>query len=385
MNLLNMIFMSIRKSKLAFFMTIIEIAALLLTVNISVSTISERNMLNNAYYEVLSDNSVFVWDTNYAQNKISGLAKNREQSRELILNDLEGEYKVYDSIFFEGPSPDNVTIIALSDEIYDKLALPLMSGNYNGAVASFGSKTGKFGYKFSTDSQEDLSIDLEITGILTSNTFLPLMRSYSSGNDFTIKNFYITSDNYKNFIITRKSSVEGYESQFSPEMGFVLQFNDSNYNRNVEILSSKVGVTEGGAVLENTQKELLEDLRNFIPLLICVSLAVIIGTVSISVIMNSKSEYRNGVLWICGYSRRKILFFHFFSMIFMFIISAIIYVCVYLTLSLFKIEFFTSASFSAANIFATVIVCAVLIALSMIIPIARSKKSSPVEYLRRAK
>lgn len=381
MNLLNMIFLSILTNRLAYLLTIIEIAALLLTVNISVSTIADRNMLDKAYNVVLSENSVFVWDTNYTQNKISGLAKTKEQSRELILNDLVGEYKLFDSILFDGNSPDDVKIIALSDEIYDKLALPLMSGNYSGAVASFGSQTGKFSYTYSDNE----AIDLEITGILTPQTFLPLMRLYSTGTSFSIKDFYVTSDNFKKFILTRKSSVIGHESLFSIEMGFVLQFNDDNYSKNLEILSTKAGVTEGTKILNNSQKALWEDLKDFIPLLVCVSLAVIIGTVSVSIIMNAKCEYRNGVLWLCGYSRRKILFFHFFNMIFMFVISTIIFVCVHQTLCLFKVEFFTSASFSLENILATLIVCAVLIALSMIIPTIKSRKTSPVEYLRRAK
>ena len=377
--------MSVHKNKLAFFMTIIEIAALLLTVNLLVSTISDRNMLNNAYYEVLSNNSVFVWDTNYTQNKASGIAENKKQSRDLLLNDLNGEYKVYDSVIFEGYSLDDVKIIAVSDEIYDRLSLPLMTGNYSGAVASFGNKTGNFSYKYSDETKKDLSLNLEITGILTSNTYIPLMRSYSTDAEFTIKDFYISSNNYKNFIITRKSDVKGHESLFSTEMGFILQFSDSNYEQNVEILSAKVGVTDGKKILADTKKELQEDLKNFIPLVICVFLAVVIGTVSISIIMYSNSEYRNGVLWLCGYSRKKIMQYHLFSIIFMFIMSTLICIFVYLLLSMLEIELFASTTFSVVNVFATLIVCLVLIVLSMLVPIIRSRKTSPVEFLRRAK
>lgn len=384
MNTLNMIFLSIKTNKLAYFLTIIEIAALLLTVNISVSAVADRNMLDSAYNKVLSENSVFVWDTKYMENKISGAAKNAEQSRELLLNDLEGEYKIYDSIVFEVNFADNVKIIALSDEIYDNLALPLMSGNYSGAVTNFGGKTGKFSFACNDGSGENSSIELNVTGTLTSNTFLPIMSSYSTGSDFTIKDFYVTSDNFKSFIITRKSSIEGYENLFGFNLGFVIQFNDDNYAGNVEALSAKAGVTEGYKILQNSKKALRQDLEDFIPLLVCVTLAVIIGTVSVSIIMNSKSEYRNGVLWLCGYSRRKILLFHFFNMIFMFVISAIIFVCVHQTLCLFKVEFFASASFSPANILASVIVCAFLIALSMIVPVIKSRKTAPVEYLRRS-
>ncbi len=378
MNTLNMTFLSIKTNKLAFLLTVIEIAVLLLTVNISVSAIADRNMLDSAYNKVLSDNAAFVWDAKYTENKISGIAKNAEQSRELLLNDLEGKYKVYDSIVLESNSADNVTIIALSDEIYDNLALPLMSGNYGGAVTNFGGKTGKFNLDCGGSS-----IELNITGVLTPNTFLPIMSSYSTGSDFTTKDFYVTSDSFKNYIITRKSSVERYESLFAFNLGFLIQFNDDNYRRNIEILSSKAGVTEGGQILKNSQKALWGDLKDFIPLLVCVTLAVVIGTVSVSIIMNAKSEYRNGVLWMCGYSRRKILFFHLFNMTFMFIISTIIFVFVHQTMSLFEIELFKSASFSLANIFATVIVCAVMIAVSMIIPVIKSRKTAPVEYLRR--
>lgn len=379
MNTLNLIILSIKTNKLAYFLTVIEIAVLLLTVNVLVSTIADRAMLDSAYSKVLGGNSVFVWDTKYMENKINGTAVNAKQSRELLLNNLEGEYRIYDSIVFEGNSANGVKIIALSDEIYNNLALPLTSGNYSGAVTNFGGATGKL--IFDCDG---ISIELNVTGILTSNTFLPIMSSYSTGSDFTIKDFYVTSDDSKNFIITRKSSVKGYEDLFAFNSGFVIQFNDDNYCGNVEILNSKAGVTEGQKLLENSKRALNEDLKDFIPLLICVTIAVIIGTVSVSIIIGDKSRYRNGVLWLCGYSRRKIIILHLISIVFMFIISAIIYIFAYFTLSVFKINFFTSASFSLANIITTIIVCGVLSVLSMIVPIVQSRKTAPVEFLRRS-
>ena len=380
MNYLNLVFTSIRKNKLTFILIILEIASLLLTVNLLVSTIYDRQMLDVAYRDILRNNSAFVWDVNYIQKKANGLVQDVNHSRSLLLDEIEGEYKVYDTSVMYG----DVNIIAVSDEIFDNLSLPLVSGNYNEAVSNFECTSGKYSYTYFNGVDEQ-SIDIEISGVLTANTFLPLMRSYSTGNEFTTKDFYLPSNYFDKFIITKKSSVEELESKFTTESGFIIQFNDKNYEKNLDILSTIAGVKKGSEIINNSQQALYKDLIDFIPVLTCVFFSVLIGTVSISIIMNSKNKYQSGILWLCGYSRRQIVYFHFVSMIVIFVVSVIIYGCAYALFSFMELELFVSTTFSLANIITTVVICSFLLVVSMIIPMIKSYKSSPIEYLRRAK
>ena len=387
MKYLKLSLSSIGKNKLTFLLITIEIAVLLLTVNFMVSTISDRQMLTKGYEKILGDNSAFVWDINFTQNKINGLANDMKGSRELILSDITDEYEIHEAVSVYAHLMNADNLIVVSDEIYDNLALPLVSGDYSGAIASFNYPNDNCFGSYNVDYQEKAKdFYLTISGKLTPDTYIPLMRSFSSASDFTTKDLYVDSSELDNFVICRKSDLEEEVLSYCGvyEMGFIIRFPE-NYDENIAKLKQKAGVQEGKAILENSQKALWEDLADFIPVVVCILLVVIIGTMSISIILNKYNEKRGGVLWICGFSRRQILFAHFVNMLIIFVVAAILSIGAYLIMSLLQIELVVSANLSIANIIATVALSLILILASMIIPAIKSKNTSPVEYLRRAK
>ena len=385
MSYLKLAFASFSKNKLTFFLIIIEIAALFLTVNFLVSTLMDRQMLTKVYEKLLNDNSAVVWDNKHTENIINGLAATPEESRKIALSEITDGYEIYEIFSLFNTGVDILVIVP--DEIYDNLALPLVSGDYSGAVANFGYTKDTFSYFYTVpgeEKEETRLLEIEVSGTLTADTFLPMINAFATGNDFTTKDLYINSREYNSFLITRKSVFDGIDIPTGCSPVFIIHFPE-NYEENIAKLSEKAAVQEGKAILENSRNALWTDLTDFLPVVLCVLLVVIIGTVSISVIMNKKNEKRSGVLWICGYSRKQILFSHFINMLMIFIISIILSVIAYLILSFMKIELVVSANLSIANIIATVILSLVLIAASMIIPAVKSKNTSPVEYLRRAK
>lgn len=383
MSYLKLAFSSFRKNKLTFVLIVFETAALLLTVNFLVSTLADRKMLTKPYEKILNDNSAFVWDANYLNNKMRGVADNTNKSREILLSGITDKYEIYDSAAMFSNGAD--IVIAVSDELYDSLSLPLMSGNYSGAVANFGYTKNYFDFIYYVGQNRIAkTITIDVTGTLTADTYLPLMRSFSSGRDFTTKDLYINSDEYDSFIIVRQSEFSGLEIPAAGELGFIIHFPE-NYEENVAKLSEKAGVIDGKTILDNSQSALWNDLSDFLPAVICVLLVVIIGVVSVSVIMNKCGEKRGGVLWLCGYSRRQILTSHLIIMSIIFVISIALSAAAYLILSLMKIELAVSANLSVLNLITTLILSLILVAVSMIIPAVKSRKSSPVEYLRRAK
>lgn len=381
MSYIKMAFASFRKNKLTFVLIIFEIAALLLTVNFLVSTLADRKMLTKPYEKILNNNSAFVWDANYMRNKMSGDAENADNSREILLSGISDEYEIYESFAMFSVGAD--IVIAVSDEIYDKLALPLMSGNYSGAVASFGYSKGSFDFVYNVN-QETRVKTIKVSGTLTADTYLPLMRSFSSGRDFTTKDLYTSSQNYDSFIIARESEFEGLEIATFRELGFIIHF-PQNYEDNIATLSEKAGVIDGKTILENSQIALWNDLSDFMPVVICILLVTVIGVSSVSMIMNKCSEKRGGVLWICGYSRKQILLSHMVNMSIIFLISIALSVAAIFVLSMIKTEIAVSANLSVINVITTLILSLILLAVSMISPAVRSKKASPIDYLRRAK
>ena len=383
MSYLKLSFSSISKNKLTFLLIIVEIAALFLTVNFLVSTLADRQMLTKGYEKILNDNTAVVWDSKFTENSINGLTNNLAQSREILLKDITDDYEIYDTIPITDIATDTVVFV-VSDEIYNDLALPLVSGDYSEAVANYGYTDSEFSFNYNIDGKNYRNFNIKISGTLTADTYIPIMNYFSTGNDFTTKDLYENSNAYRKFIIARKSVFDGTDISANCTPVFMIHFSE-NFDENIAKLREKAGVHEGKAVLENSQSALLRDLADFIPIVICVLVVVIIGTMSISIILNKYNEKRGGVLWICGFSRRQILFAHFVNMLIIFIVAAILSVGAFFIMSLLQIELVVSANLSAANIIATITLSLILILASMIIPAIKSKNTSPVEYLRRAK
>ena len=372
MNYIKLFLCSFVKNKMTFIVIIVETAALFLSINYLVSTLNDIEMLNIAYKNIFSGNSVLVYDKNYMHNRlVEGL--DIEQSRQKILDNINDNYKIYDVMVYQAPE---ITIISVSDDIYSHLALPLASGNYNQSVGSFNMKENTY-----TVEIQDKNLTLNLSGKLTLSTYLPIV-SYIS-TDMTTKDMYQISPYTVNTVITNRTAIEGYEDFFSSSGTFIMQF-DNNFEKNVEILNSVANTVRGSKILENTSEDLKKDFMSYMPLIICVLLVTLIGTISISMILFLQNERRNGCLWICGYSRFQILFSHVTNMVILTLIAAAIGTGIFALWANFEDSPIAGMSIGCWNIIISLLICILLGGTSIILPAIKSIKKSPVEYLRRA-
>lgn len=374
MDYINFAFLSIKKNAAAFILVILEFAALLLTVNFAVSTINDRQMLSVPFKEILNDKTVYADDWNFIEKHIEQ-EMNQRQSRQVMLDEITGDYKIYDILHF---SDSEYTVISVSDEIYSRLKMPLVSGSYKTAVGTFGTSLGEH-----TVTINDLTLTLNISGNLTQSTFLPMMSSFST-KGFTAKDIFEVSINQPNVIVTNRSSISGFEEKFSVSSGFFITL-ESDYEGNCKRLTQAGAMVTSKDIIKNNHAALTEDIRSFIPVIICVLLIVIIGTVTISVIINRQNEYRNGVMWLCGYSKRQILFAHGINIFVILIVSAAVGAAVFGVMKVVGIELAVTMNLTVANLITSVILCGILLVISLIIPAAKIAKESPVEYIGRAK
>lgn len=250
MSYLNFAFLSIRKNAAAFVLAILEIAALFLAVNYSVSTIHDRQMLNAPFKKLLDENTVFVYDSQIFNTGIE-----KRQSRQVMLNEISGDYEVYDVLSYYS---SDCTILSVSDEIYSGLELPLTSGSYKTAVGTFG--TGK-GQRNVTIGEKTLSVN--VSGILTASTYLPNMNSFSS-NSFSASDLFQSSVNQPNIIIMNRTAISGFEEQFDGSIGFfvhVKQDREGNFQR----LAKIGGVLPSVDIIENSVAALRKISRGLRP------------------------------------------------------------------------------------------------------------------------
>lgn len=366
MNSLKLFLTSFRKNFFSYILVALEIAALILTENYMFSVLKEREMLNVPFTPLLNENSVYCYDLNRE------LGVSRERLSEIV----SGEYKVYD---IKSCSANGVAVISLSDEIYDKLSLPLKSGNYAKAVASERINIGENSIQFS-DGQ---TLTINVSGTLTEMTYLPSMESF--GTDMTTGDFYINSNNSQDFIITNRSSIKGYEKYFVNSTGFIIEFSENAEENISRLRNSRAVVIESAQILNNSQNALNADRERFVPIIIAIAGIVLMGTICISAITFKENKLKNGVLWLCGYSRAGIIGLHITNIALISMSSVIISAISFLVLKVSGNEFVKGLDVSFGNLLLTAITVLLLIGISAVIPAVKSMNTSPVEYLRKAR
>jgi len=374
MSYLNFAFLSIKKNAAAFALAILETAALFLTVNYSVSSMRDRQILSAPFTKILDENTFFVYDTHFWENSIE-LKLDKRQSRQKILDGISGDCKIYDILSYNS---SGYTVISVSDEIYSGLEMPLISGKYGSAVGTFGTRLGE-----NSIAIEDKTLTVNVSGNLTTSTYLPRMNAFST-RDFTTSDIFEASVNQPNVIITNRSAISGFEDKFEPSFGFLLKFYQ-DHEENYKSVANAGGIIGGSDIINNSKTSLKDDLAGFVPVLVCVLCIVIIGILCISAILARQNEYRNGVMWLCGFSKKQILWSHAVSVLTMLIISAAVGAAVYGSLRILENELALTMNLTFANLVCSIILCTLLIGISLIIPASKSTNKSPIEYLGRSK
>lgn len=374
MNTIKITLLAFKKNAFTFILVIAQLAVLFLAENYMVSALVERKMQFAPFEPLLNDNTAFVYDIEYEKNAAM-LGMDSKASRETLLSGINDEYKIYDVMSFTN---GEYTVYSVSDEIYASLALPLAFGNYESGVGSFGMSAGEKVISFSDGSD----LRLKISGALTASTYIPAMTSFSS-QDMTADEFYYSSVNERNIILTNRSSIGGYERHFRLSSGFLIEFK-SGAAQNLEALKGVALTVPATEIAESTYKALQNDLLKFIPLVGTVLIIVIIGIICVSVITFKENERRNAVLWICGYSRAGIIGVHTAGTALVTALSVIISLAAFGIMKLSGNEMLIGINLTIENLVATFITCALLSAISAVVPALKCRKASPAEYIRRA-
>lgn len=368
MNAIKLFLLSFKKNIFSYIFVILEVTALIIAENYMICTLREREMLHKAYYPLLGENSVMAIDM-------------REpffaRSRDNILKDLPQDCKIYNTVY---ASNGKLEIISVSDEIYEKLALPLSFGSYgnaeNSAVGTVDIKLGNN----TINLGDNTSLTLKVSGILTDMTYIPMMTGIS---DITVKEFYTSREGAANTIITSRSAIKGYENNFIHMGGIIVEFK-SDFERGVETLRNNgASVTPAHVIVERSDAELNEDKAKFLPLTAAIAVVVLTGIICISIITFKENERRNGVLWLCGYSRMEIIGVHGIGIALITIMSAVISLAAFGIMRSSGSELVTGITLSFGNFIATIITCLALTLFSALVPAIKSRKTSPVEYFRR--
>ncbi|MCM1297926.1 MAG: hypothetical protein NC203_04640 [Firmicutes bacterium] len=392
MNTFNLAAMSLQKKVVITIMVIIELAVLFFAENYTVSAVKERTMLSAPYKSILSEDSLFVYDIQFPSKsmEVDNLTF-RESQNELLEGfeeNFDGNYKVYNILTYINPDVTDYAIYSVDDEIYRSLALPLVSGSYGGkansAVAAPGLGSGSFAVE-----TESGALELDICGTLTSSTYVPEFNLYNT--EMSANGLY-SPINGGRVIITGRSGLGEAEKSFNCSWGFIVKFDSPEAAEKGErYFSTVAAAVKGGIIRDNTNKLAANDMQSFIPILACVLFIVLIGIISISTMIFEESKYRSGILWLCGYSRKRIVMIQAASVGILLIASLAVFVLLTVVLNslasggLIDSDSFIKINFGFGNFAVTLLTCLALIGAATAMPAAKTFGKSPAEYLGRAK
>lgn len=389
MDILKLAVMSLEKKVLTVIMIVLELAALFFAGNYTVCAIDERAMLSAPYKSILTDSSIFFYDLNYPIKLIQDGTLTAKRSQDDILEKLEGDFTVYNFLFYGNNDYTNYSLYVVADELYRSLKLPLSSGSYgrseNSAVAAIGIHKGELDI-----NTPNGTFTLNICGNLTENTFVP--ESMGFKENLTVADLYDATNN-TNMIITSKSAIGDHMRSINEcSLGFIVKFDSpADAEKNMPLLRNEGSVLSGDIIAANSENELLEDLKSYLPTLCCIFLIVVMGLICISAIIFDESKYRSGVLWICGYSKKKIAAIQAASISVLLILSVAVFASLSIVLNVLagsgalNADSFIKINFGFSNFIFTFTASVVLILISAAIPFVRLFKKSPIEYLGRAK
>ena len=373
MNAVKLSLLNLRKNIFSIILIIFETATLFLSMNFLVSTLKERSMLIVPFEFLFNDNTAFVNDDNFVNN-FTMFNETELQSREHILENVKGDYKIYD-VKSANSADGNYTVISLSDEIYNRLRLPLQSGSYKNSVGTIGTLLGE--HEITLPSGAVLK--LTMSGVLTATTFIPEMNSVNSA--MSVSELYCNSVNEPNIIITNRSSISDFESQFKGRTCFFIEFSE-NAAENIATLRNVTTAMPISNMVKNSQTELNDDLSGFIPLICVIGFIVLLGIVFISVIIFKDNERKNAVFLLCGYSKRGIVGLHCAGIFLITVLSAGISLAAFGVLKILEIEAVIGINLTFENLAVSVLTILMLIITAAIVPTILTAGKSPADYLR---
>lgn len=177
-----------RKHAFAYLLMILQLAFLIIAENTLIANRNSRDILYSPYEDILQKDGFY-----YFQSDRSGLTddegnmiKSSDERLAEIVSSLKGSNKLYCTYYADAAleSGENIRVHILEDEIYNALRLPLQSGKIQKGKCiitsnDLGLSEGSI--------LEPAGKSVEISGVLTTNTYLPdfgKMSGSMSADDF---------------------------------------------------------------------------------------------------------------------------------------------------------------------------------------------------------
>lgn len=395
--------LSMTKNMLFTVIMVLEIVALLVSTNLMIANINNREVLKKPYEDILTENS-------YICNCMPN-------------NDNEDEYYKFYSLFkkFKSAKLTFLDRTYIDDDIFFKMALPLKSGSWpEKARDDHGRPYAVVTPDYCKNPGDVIDVsgvgEVVVSGVLTDITYLPnvpaeidCVTDLYQPVDFTeslsdIKNGTVgmLTHQYQTALMASSCDRTGnygdvciltYDNDISDEditynkkvMQEIKDFKFSLDDEDEEYLTHRYEFKSLSEAKQNTDNYVAEIYNQLIPIILVVFAIVLIGLIG-SVAINTAAQIKNyGVYFLCGSKWSDCLKISFANILIILLFSCGISAALLYVGQNMNLDYLIGQAYGWNNLFVSIGMVVGMIVLSLVIPFFIIRFTSPVEVVKNEK
>ncbi len=286
---------------------VFQLVLLLIVENLLLASYNNRYMLYSPYGRILEQDGFFVYSLN-GETDFS-------QLYEYTFEDI---YTIKKMLLFDGV--EQITVVLVPDEIYNKLTLPLQKGSYSNKSSSFSAVAVPAHNKDIIGKQFCISEDkyLTVCGTLTNPTYIP---SYGKCNtDLTFSDWYqsVSSDSNEGItLVTSQVCIDNLKDEklsnliVTHDFGAIATVSDNTseteLNRIKCELEKDFWVVSLSEISENSQNYIDFQVKKYLPIGIVAASVIIMGIIGGFEIFTLRNLHKHSIYYLCGAKKRNLL------------------------------------------------------------------------------
>ena len=377
---------------------ILELAAILVVGNMAIAAYNSRSVFYEPYKDILTqDGFVFI-------GKGMGIY-DKELTIKNMCDSFEGDVTVINNYGLELITDDpffKKFIVSIDKGIFSKIKLPLAEGrwansekNGNGEIEAVifrgkdkDDERTKLGSVIN-GTVNDKPCKIKIVGVIGEEQYIPSLAVNVGINSSNVMNFYLVPLISRESMLFVSASADETlsDSHFISGAISFMYYNsppsDDIRQRNQEkLMANSKHLSPLSEYNKNSLDYINEQYIKLLPILICV-FVIVLAELICSVAMNTRSQMRNyGIYFLCGCRWKDCLKISLSYSLIILIGGCIVGTTAFLVFQNSEYTTMFEQNLAVNNIYITLIIAAVILILSLVIPFMQIHKTSPVETIK---
>ena len=393
-------FYSVIKKPLFNMLIILELAAILVVGNMAIAAYNSRSAFYEPYKDILTqDGFVFIG---------KGLGGyDQDLTIKNMCDSFEGDVTVINNYGFQILTNDDwigKNVVSIDSRIFSKLKLPVVEGRWANSEKTENGEIEAVIFRGKDKDDErarlgsviegkinDKPCKLKIVGVIAEEQYVPSLAANLHINNIkgSVMNFYnvpLTSSSCSFFVSSSADEILSDPHFIAMTFSFMYYNSppsDDIRQRNQEqLMANSKHLSPLSEYNKNSLDYINEQYIKLLPILICV-FVIVLAELICSVAMNTRSQMRNyGIYFLCGCRWKDCLKISLSYSLIILIGGCIVGTAAFLVFQNSEYAAMFEQNLAMNNIYITLIIAAVILILSLVIPFMQIHKTSPVETIK---